>query len=225
MSKTNRRTLIAGMGALCALVGCAAHAPKGAETVAPGWSGTFDSTVRLGIYLAAAPGEYTQAGFETMSRAEEAMKAWNPRIKWAWIDSSLAGTDSLGGWDLDSLAFAIRHDQSLKGRDGKGLRRDSAALAPATRAALRRVGAAYHQDVLIAVRPGGHRAEKDSTKIFQDQAWFGVFDLREGQLLYTLQAPTEGKQSAASSAESDWARGIWEEFRGAMESLPKRVRK
>ena len=225
MSNASRRVWIAGVGTLCALMGCAARGPKGAETVAPGWNGTFDSTVRLGIYLAAAPGEYTQAGFETMSRAEETMKAMDPRIKWAWIDSSLAGTDSLRGWDLDSLAFAIRNDPALRGREGSGLRRDSAALGASTRAALRRVGSAYRQDFLIAVRPGGHRAEKDSTKIFQDQAWFGVFDLREAKLLYSLQAPTEGKQSAASSAESDWARGIWAEFRSALESLPKRIRK
>jgi hypothetical protein len=225
MTNSFRRSMVMGTGVALVLAGCAARAPKGAETVAPGWGGVIDSTMRLGVYLAALPGEYTQAGFETMSRAEEALKALDPRIKWTWIDSSLAGTDSLKGWDLDSLAWAIRNDDALKDRSGGGMKRDSVPLAPATRAALRKVGGAYAQDYLIAIRPGGHRAEKDSTKLFQDQAWFGVFDLQAGKLLYSLQAPTEGKQSAAASAESDWARGIWGEFRAAIQSLPRRLEK
>ena len=225
MSNSFRRSMVVGTGVALVLAGCAAHAPKGAETVAPGWRGVIDSTMRLGVYLAAAPGEYTQAGFETMSRAEEALKVLDPRIKWVWIDSSLSGTESLKGWDLDSLALAIRSDASLKGRSGRGMTRDSVLLAPSTRAALGKVGAAYAQDYLIAIRPGGSRAEKDSTKLFQDQAWFGVFDLRAGKLLYSLQAPTEGKQSAGASAESDWARGIWGEFRAAIQSLPRRIAK
>jgi hypothetical protein len=177
----------------------------------------------LGVYLAAAPGEYTQAGFETMSRADEALKGLAPRIKWTWIDSSLPATEKLAGWDLDSLALALRGDVALQGRAGSGMTRTTAALAPATRAALLKIGATYGQDCLIAVRPGGRRAEKDSTKLFEDQAWFGLFDLRTGELLYSLQAPTQGKQSAAASAESDWARGIWAEFRSAVETLPRRL--
>lgn len=225
MTNSFRRSMVMGTGVALVMAGCAARAPKGAETVAPGWRGIIDSTMRLGVYLAAAPGEYTQAGFETMSRADEALKALDPRIKWTWVDSSLAGTDNLKGWDLDSLAWAIRNDAALKGRRGGGMTRDSVSLAPSTQAALRRVGGAYAQDYLIAIRPGGHRAEKDSTKLFQDQAWFGVFDLRSGTLLYSLQAPAEGKQSAAASAESDWARGVWSEFRAAVQSLPRRIRK
>ena len=193
--------------------------------VAPDWNGRLDSTMRVGVYLAAAPGEYSQAGFETMSRAEEAMKALDPKIKWTWIDSSLAETQKLNGWDLDSLALAIRGDASLKGRSGRGMARDSVPLALSTQAALRKVGVAYRQDILIAIRPGGYRAEKDSTKLFKDQAWFGVFDLKAGKLLYSLQAPTEGKQSEAASAESAWARGIWDEFRSAFQSLPRRIGK
>jgi hypothetical protein len=225
MTSIFRKRLGIGILAASLLGGCAASVPKGAEMVAPGWSGRLDSTARLGVYLAAAPGEYSQAGFETMSRAEETMKTLDARIKWTWIDSSLAETEALNGWDLDSLALAIRRDTALAGRTGGGMVRVNAALAPSTRSALRRVGLAYRQDFLIAIRPGGNRAQKDSTKIFQDQAWFGIFDLKTGQLMYSLQAPTEGKQSQAASAESDWARGIWEEFRTAIQSLPRRIGK
>lgn len=207
------------------LGGCAARAPKGAETVRPDWNGKIDSATRLGVYLAAEPGGYSQAGFETMSRAEEAMKALDPRIKWTWIDSSLAATDNLKGWDLDSLAFAIRNDSALQGKRTSGLARETVSIAPSTRSALMRVGAAYGQDLLVAIRPGGYRAEKDSSKLFQDHAWFGLFDLKTGQILYSLQAPTEGKQSTEASAESDWAKKIWEEFRKALENLPERIKK
>lgn len=225
MNSAARQFVLGGLSAILVLGGCAARAPKGAETVAPGWNGRLDSTIRLGIYLAAVPGEYSQAGFETMSRAEETMKVIDPKIKWTWIDSSLAGTEHLNGWGLDSLARAIRIDPALKGKSGSGMNRDSVPLALVTQTALRKVGAAYRQDFLIAIRPGGNRAEKDSTKLFQDQAWFGVFDLKAGRLLYSLQAPTEGKQSPAASAESDWARGIWDEFRRAIQSLPRRIGK
>ncbi len=214
-----------GLSAVVVVAGCAARAPKGAETVDPKWSGAIDSTIRLGVYLASPPGGYSQAGFETMARAEEAMKALRPGIRWAWIDSSHPGTEALKGWDLDSLSALMRTDKALEGRGGSGMRKRVAALAPATREALVRVGKAYAQDLLVVLRPGGARADKDSSKLFQDQAWFGVFDLGEGTLLYSLEAPSEGKQSAAASAESDWARSVWDEFRKALDNLPKRIKK
>jgi len=214
-----------GLSAVVVVAGCAARAPKGAETVDPKWNGAIDSTIRLGVYLASPPGGYSQAGFETMSRAEEAMKALRPGIRWAWIDSSHPGTEALKGWDLDSLSALMRTDKALEGRGGSGIRKNVATLAPATREALVRVGKAYAQDLLVVLRPGGARADKDSSKLFQDQAWFGVFDLGEGTLLYSLEAPSEGKQSAAASAESDWARSVWDEFRKALDNLPKRIKK
>lgn len=214
-----------GLSAVVVVAGCAARAPKGAETVDPKWNGAIDSTIRLGVYLASPPGGYSQAGFETMSRAEEAMKALRPGIRWAWIDSSHPGTEALKGWDLDSLSALMRTDKALEGRGGSGIRKNVAPLAPTTREALVRVGKAYAQDLLVVLRPGGARADKDSSKLFQDQAWFGVFDLREGTLLYSLEAPSEGKQSAAASAESDWARSVWDEFRKALDNLPKRIKK
>lgn len=214
-----------GLSAVAVLAGCAARAPKGAETVDPKWSGAIDSSIRLGVYLASPPGGYSQAGFETMSRAEETMKVLRPGIRWTWVDSSHPGTDALNGWDLDSLSILVRGDKALEGRGGSGMRKASAELAPATREALSRVGKAYGQDLLVVLRPGGARADKDSSKLFQDQAWFGVFDLSQGVLLYSLEAPSEGKQSAAASAESDWARSVWEEFRKALENLPKRIKK
>lgn len=210
---------------LCMLAGCAARAPKGAEVVRPDWNGMIDSSIRLGVYLATEPGAYSQAGFETMSRAEEAMKALRPGIKWAWIDSSHPGTAQLNGWDLDSLSAVIRTDKALLDRAGTGMEKVALALAPSTRSALAKVGKAYGQDLLVAIRPGGFRAEKDSSKLFQDRAWIGVFDLREGTILYALQAPSEGKQSVEASAESDWARSVWEEFRKALENLPARIKK
>ncbi len=227
MSKNTEKALWwVGLSALAVVAtGCAARAPKGAETVDPKWSGAIDSTIRLGVYLASPPGGYSQAGFETMSRAEETMKVLRPGIRWTWVDSSHPGTEALKGWDLDSLSNLMRTDKALEGRGGSGMQKAVADLAPATRAALLRVGKAYEQDLLIVLRHGGARAEKDSSKLFQDQAWFGVFDLSQGALLYSLEAPSEGKQSAAASAESDWARSVWDEFRKALENLPKRIKK
>ena len=212
--------------AACGLLGgCAARAPGGAEIVAPQWKGTFDSSSRLGVYLASPPGEYSQAGFETMSRAEETMRVMRPGIKWTWVDSSHPGAAALGGWDLDSLSLVLRNDQALRGASGPGMKIEAPRLAASTRSALQRVGKAFGQDILIALRPGGNRAERDSTKLFRDQAWFGVFDLGSGELLYSLQAPSEGKQSTEASAESDWARSVWEEFRKAIENLPQRIKR
>jgi len=176
------------------------------------------------VYLAATPGAYSQAGFEIMSCAEEVMAQLRPGIRWAWIDSSHPGTSKLGGWDLDSLGAAIRADSSLKDREGSGLQKAQVALSAGTRAALERIGGAYDQDYLVVIRAGGRRAEKDSTKLFQDQAWVGVFDLRQSTLLYSLQTPSEGKQSSVASAESDWARAVWDEFRQALSNLPQRLK-
>mgnify|MGYP006914153710 CR=1 FL=1 len=225
MSKTIHRSVWIWSSMLCMLAGCAARAPKGAEVVQPGWNGAIDSAVRLGVYLATEPGAYSQAGFETMSRAEEAMKALRPGIKWAWIDSSHPGTANLQGWDLDSLSAVIRSDKSLRDRAGTGMEKIALELAPSTQSALRKVGAAFGQDLLVAIRPGGFRAEKDSSKLFKDQAWIGVFDLKAGTLLYALQAPCEGRQSTDASAESDWARSVWDEFRNALANLPARLKK
>jgi hypothetical protein len=204
--------------------GCAARAPKGAETADPTWNGVIDSTVRLGVYLATTPGSYSQAGFEIMSQAEETMKQMRPGVRWTWIDSSHPGTYKLSGWDLDSLGWSICNDSSLKERKGSGLKKASTSLASQTRSALSRVQRAYAQDYLVVVRAGGNRAEKDSSKTFQDQAWIGLFDLSKGKLLYSLEAPSEGKQSAAASAECDWAKTVWGEFRQALENLPQRLR-
>jgi hypothetical protein len=215
---------IAPLSFVFVLAGCAARAPKGAEVVAPTWKGAIDSTARLGVYLAAPIGGYSQAGFETMSRAEEAMKLMRPRSRWTWIDSSHPGTDALRGWDLDSLSILVRQDKALEARPGTGLRKAVLEIAPPTRAAIRRVGSAYQQDLIVVLRTGGARAEKDSTKLFQDKAWFGIFDCVDGSLLYSLQAPSEGKQSVAASAESDWARSVWDEFRQALGNLPKRLK-
>lgn len=216
---------VLGFAVVGCVVGCATRAPKGAEVVAPRWNGTIDSTIRLGVYLASPPGEYSQAGFETMSRAEEAMKSLRPGMRWTWIDSSHPGTGSLNGWDLDSLSILVRSDSALKDRSGSGMKREIVEASTTTQAALRRVGKAYGQDLIVVLRTGGARAEKDSSKLFQDQAWFGIFDCSDGALLYSLQAPSEGKQSASASAESDWARSVWDEFRNALEGLPARLRK
>ena len=216
---------MAMVSTLVGLAGCAARAPKGAEVVHPAWNGKIDTSGRLGVYLALKPGVYSQADFEIMSRAEEVMKLMRPGLKWAWIDSSHPGTANLKGWDLDALARSIRSDPALKDRVGSGMERSAAPLQTGTRTALGRVGEAYGVDVLVAIRSDGVRAAKDSSKLFQDRAWIGVFDTKKQEAIYMLQASSEGKQSTQASAESDWAKSVWEEFRLAIANLPERLGK
>lgn len=62
----------------------------------------------------------------------------------------------------------------------------------------------------------------DSSKVVDDAAWFGVFDLRSGSLWYSRDFMVSGNRSASLSAEGSWARSAWDQFAKALVALPVR---
>jgi hypothetical protein len=131
----------------------------------------------------------------------------------------------LGGWDLDSLGDLLEADTAVLSAAPAGnapslVVRDP-ALSGATRDGLTRVGKAFGVDLLIVLKPGGGRNAKDSLEAFKDPAWFGVFDVSKGALLYSLDVPSSGSKSAARSPEADWARQAWKSFAKGVTAVRK----
>ena len=209
----------------CILSSCAATKVPGPSQVRSGWHGQFGAE-RVGVYLVMGRDPYTVAEFETLSQADVALRDLDPAIHWTSVDSGNRAVRNLGGWDLDSLGDLLRADPAVWSGAHVGMepvvRTGEPSLAPATRAALVRVGKAMGLDLLVALRPGGSRNAKDSLDSFEDPAWFGVFDLSDGVQLYSLEVPTRGSRSAARSAETDWAARIWSSFEDGIRQIRTR---
>lgn len=156
----NRAIALLALPFLVSCAGGSASAPKSrfSEQMDPAWSGTLDSTMRIGVLLVSRPGVYSRAGFEALASTDDVLKPVVPGLRWSPVDSSHPLLGSLRGWDLDSLSLSLLSDSMVwkmpYPRYGESIVLRKAGLAEPTRAVLRKVGAALGMDVLIALRPG-----------------------------------------------------------------------
>ncbi|HNY31101.1 MAG TPA: hypothetical protein PKO15_09450 [Fibrobacteria bacterium] len=218
--------VLAFTGGVSLLSSCAAKRPNGPAEVRPDWNGRFSKPV--GLYLVAARGPFTIAQFEAVSLAGQTLERLEPGLKWVTIDSGNHRVKRLGGWDLDSLTDLLVADSAVwmgaRSADSLSLQMREPRLSEATKAALRRVGEAMDVQILVALRPGGARNQRDSLDSFEDPAWFGVYDLTTAQQLYSLAVPVKGSKSASRSAETDWARETWSAFEKGIGEVRRRSR-
>lgn len=156
----NRAFVLLALPLLVSCAGGSSSAPKPrfSEQMDPAWSGTLDSTMRIGVLLVSRPGVYSRAGFEALASTDDILKPVVPGLRWSPVDSSHPLLGSLRGWDLDSLSLSLLSDSMVwkmpYPRYGESIVLRKAGLAEPTRAALRKVGSALGMDVLIALRPG-----------------------------------------------------------------------
>lgn len=196
------------------------------EQMAPGWDGSFPEQARVGLALLSPPGAYSVAQFELVAEGAEAMPALVGKRVWSLVDSGNPMLPALRGMDLDSLALGLMSDPAVWSFPPRtldpGLVVREARLDERSRSLLRRTGAGFGLTHLVAVRTGGFRAAADSAESFDDGAWFGIFDLASGSLLYARAVEGQGERSGDRSAEHEWAHQAWTGFVQALQALPRR---